>query len=307
MTKVLAAQLTGYGGIDQFALDELDLPDPGPGQVRVRVAGAAINPVDIKLRKGYLQDWIPLDLPAVIGNDVSGVVDAVGDGVDALKVGDRVAGLCDPALFGAYAAATNVWAATLVKVPEALDLVDAAALPTGVLTGSQLVERAIAPSPGDLIFVAGAGGSTGRAAVLAALDAGARVIAGIRSTSRASVADLPVEAVVDLEADALPADVDAVADTVGGTAAERLFSCLRSGGKFVSIGVPAPTPPAGANIQFSTYVVEFDGARLSRFMDDMIAKNRTAPVAARFQLRRVGEAHAFMEAGGIGGKVILTP
>ncbi|WP_348683239.1 NADP-dependent oxidoreductase [uncultured Brevundimonas sp.] len=310
MPQTKVALLSDYGDLDTLSIDTVDLPPPGPGQVRVRVAGAAVNPVDIKTRKGLLRDWFNLAFPAQLGNDLAGVVEAVGEGVAKLQIGDRVAGLVDPAQGGAYAERANVYEAALVKVPDNLDLIDAAAAPTGALTGTQLIERAIRPKPGDRILVTGASGSTGRAAVFAALDAGAIVFAGVRASGVTAVADLPVASVVVLEDQSSLETMgllDAIADTIGGETTEGLFMYVKPEGKVVSIAVPGPNPPIGSTQSYSPYVVTFDGERLERFFTDLDRLGRVMPVARRLPLEDVREAHRLMEVGGLNGKIVLVP
>ncbi|WP_122523233.1 NADP-dependent oxidoreductase [Pannonibacter phragmitetus] len=310
MTQARVALFSDYGDIDKLYINTLELPEPGPGQVRVRVAGAAVNPVDVKTRKGYLKDWFTPTFPAQLGNDLSGTVEAVGEGVASLKVGDKVVGNVDAAQGGAYADRVNAYEAALVKVPDGIDLIDASAVPTGALTGVQLIERAIGAKPGDRILVTGAGGSTGRAAVFAALDAGAVVFGGVRTSSLDAVADLPVAGVVNLEDGSGLEKIgvlDAVADTVGGAVAEDLSRYVKPDGTVASIGFPAPVAPEGSSQRFVHHIVEFDGERLSRFLADLVRLNRTMPVAKRLPLEQVGEAHRLLEAGGVGGKIVLVP
>jgi len=305
-----AALLHGYGDAAQFRLEDVPLPQPGPGQIRLRVAAAAVNPVDIKARRGELQAWMPLSFPARLGGDVSGIVEAVGAGVTALRTGDRVMGMINPLADGAYAQQLVAPAAAFVRVPEGLDLVDAAALPTGVLTGTQLVERGIRPLPGMRGLVTGAAGSSGRAALFAALDAGAEVWAGIRGAAPPSLAELPLAGLVDLSdavAVAATGPFDFLADTVGGALAEALFARVRPQGRVASTAFPPPEPPAGSTQRYSALVVRFDGPRLERFARELLSRGRQMPVALRLPLAQVAEAHRRMEQGGVGGKILLLP
>jgi NADPH:quinone reductase-like Zn-dependent oxidoreductase len=158
--------------------------------------------------------------------------------------------------------------------------------------------------------VTGAGGSSGRAALLAALDAGAQVFAGVRASSRGAVQDLPVAGVIDLaDAAALAAagPFDFIADTVGGATAEQLFSLLKPGGVFASTAFPPPNPPPESSQRFTALVVSFDRARLERFARELASKNRRMPVAQRLPLAEVAQAHRLMEQGGVGGKILLLP
>jgi NADPH:quinone reductase-like Zn-dependent oxidoreductase len=305
-----AAQIHGFGGPEQFRIETVPEPVPGPGEIRVKVAGAAVNPVDVKARRGYLNDWMPLVFPARLGGDVAGTVDAVGAGVTGFQVGDRVMGMINPMANGAYAEKVVFHAAAFAKVPEGLDLIAAAALPTGVMTGVQMIEKGIAPRAGSKGLVTGAGGSTGRAAVLAALEAGAIVYAGVRGSSRAAVADLPVAGIIDLSDEAALAAAgpfDFMADTVGGAVAEGLFKHLTPNGVVCSIAVPPPDPPPGSTQRFSALIVSFDRPRLERFARGIVAGAPGMTVAHTLPLSKVAVAHGLMERGGVGGKIVLVP
>src|SRR5581483_8009613 len=149
-----AALLHGYGSADLFRMATVPEPVPGPGQIRVRVAGAGVNPVDIKARREELP-WLPLTFPARLGGDVAGIVDAIGEGVTDFKIGDRVMGMLNPTIDGAYAEKTVFHAERFAHVPADLDLIDAAALPIGVLTGVQLIEHCLGNIAGKKILVTG--------------------------------------------------------------------------------------------------------------------------------------------------------
>jgi len=307
---MMAAEIHAYGGAEQFRFDTVEVPMPGPGEIRVKVAGAGVNPVDVKARRGILKEWMPLSFPARLGGDVAGTVDAVGAGVGDFQVGDRVMGMINPMANGAYAEKVVFYASSFAKVPDGMELTAAAALPTGAMTGIQLIEKGIAPKPGLKGLVTGAGGSTGRAAVLAALDAGAIVYAGVRASSRDAVADLPVAGVIDLSDEAAlkaAGPFDFMADTVGGETAERLFAYLKPNGVVCSIAVPPPNPPPGSTQRFSSLIVSFDRDRLERFARDLKDKGRSMPVAHTMPLSKVSVAHGLMEQGGVGGKIVLVP
>jgi len=307
---MLAAELTDYGDPSRFRIAEVAEPMPGAGEIRVRIAAAAVNPVDVKLRRGYLKDWMPLVFPARIGGDVAGTVDAVGAGVTEFRVGDRVMGMINPMANGAYAQKVVFAAASFAIVPDSLDLVAAAALPTGALTGTQLIERAIHPAARSKGLVSGAAGSVGRAAVFAALDAGAVVYAGVRGSAFAASRDLPVAGIVDLaDQNALAAagPFDFIADTVGGAVAENLFAHVKADGIVASIAVPPPNPPAGSSQRFVSLIVSFDRPRLEQFARELAAKTRRMPIAQRLPLAEVARAHELMERGSVGGKILLLP
>ncbi len=308
--SISAALVTGYGGPEMLAFRFTRQPLPRPGEILVAVAGAGVNPVDGKLRSGVLSLFMPLRFPAQLGGDVSGTIEALGEGVTGFAPGDRVIGMINPAADGAYAEMIAATAGLFTKLPDGIDLIDAAALPMGALTGIQLIELGVRPKPGDRILVTGAAGSVGRAAVYVAAEAGATVIAGVRGSAKALVEDLPVDAIVDLaEADEVAAagPYDAIADTVGGRVAERLCKYLRADGVLASVASPPPLPPVGSTIRLAPVWVTFDGPRLTNFVDDLIANGWTMPVAHRIPLAEAARAHALLDAGGVGGKIVLVP
>ncbi|HEY4395397.1 MAG TPA: NADP-dependent oxidoreductase [Polyangia bacterium] len=176
-----AVVLPEYGPPSCLKIEALPDPAPGPNEILVRVAGASLNPVDWKQRSGALRQFMPLTLPAVLGRDAAGTVAAMGPGVSAFAVGDRVLGRVPG---GGYAelvvAPVDAWA----PVPAALDLADAGALPLVLLTGAQLAEEATDARAGETILVTGATGSVGRVTVYAAKQRGAKVYAGVRAKHR---------------------------------------------------------------------------------------------------------------------------
>jgi len=299
---VKAILLTRYGGVDGLELREVNEPRPGRGEVRVKVAAASVNPVDWKLRSGALKAWMPLELPAVLGRDASGEVAELGPGVTALKRGDRVFGLAG----AAYAQQVVAAAEALALVPAGLDLIDAAALPVVVLTGSLLVEEAIRLERGETVLVTGAAGSVGRVATYEARRLGARVIAGVRAAQRGPAAELGAERIVALdreeELEALP-ELDAIADAVGGPTTARLLARLKAGGRVGSV-VGAP-PTDRKDIAVRAFVNHPDAPRLRRLAEAVVRGDLRIPIARRFPLAEAREAQRLAEAGGV-GKVLLT-
>lgn len=310
MSKMKAVFLQGYGGPEQLSVNEADIPSPGAQEVRIRIAAAAINTFELKLRKGFMNEWMPLEFPAVLGGDVAGIVDAVGENVSRFAVGDRVAGMIDATSNGSYAQYTVANEAALARVPDNLDLEEAAALLTGTVTGTQMVEQVIAPKPGSTLLVTGAAGSVGRAAVIAALDAGATVYAGVRAGSATSLDGLPAAKIVDLSDEAAIAShapYDAVADAVGGSVAESLFRHIATSGILASAAVPPPTAPAGSAVNLVPFIVSPTADLIERILNDAAARNVKTPIAHRLPLEKASDAHALMENGNVGGKILLVP
>jgi NADPH:quinone reductase-like Zn-dependent oxidoreductase len=297
-----AIVLAAYGDADRLELRELPDPKPGPNEIAVRVASASINPVDWKLRSGALQKYMPLELPAVLGRDVAGTVIAVGPGVTAFTVGARVLGLVNRGYAEIVVASLDAWAA----VPPELDLVDAAALPLVALTGAQLVEEAIAVREGEVLLVTGAVGSVGRTAVFAAKARGARVYAGVRRNQKGEAARLGADGVVALD-DAGEVDqltpLDAIADTVGGDATKAVLGKVKAGGRIGSVvGEPPGAKERGLTVR--PMLTHPDPRRLAELAQAAARGKLIIPIARRFPLAQIREAHQLAERGA-GGKVLL--
>ena len=247
-----AVVMNEYGGPE--VLKFADYPDPtlGPGDVLVKVAAASVNPIDLLQRSGGMKDFFPVEFPGIIGRDVSGTVLKLGPGVGQFSVGDRVFGWA----FHTYAELCIVKENLLGKVPDGLDLVEAAALPLVTITGNQLISVAGGIQPGQTVLVSGAVGSVGRAAVYTAKDKGARVIAGVRKNQFAEAKGLNADQVVALDDDAAfgaLAPVDVVANTVRGTTSELLLNKVKDGGTYASVtGVPdsAKSRPSVRTVAF---------------------------------------------------------
>lgn len=299
-----AIVLTAYGDVDKLELREVPDPRPGPGEVKVKVAAAGLNPVDWKLRSGALQKMMPLQLPAVLGRDVSGTVLEVGQGVTRFRPGDKVLGLVN----GGYAEQVVASEESFAQLPDGLDLRDAAALPLVTLTGAQLVEEATRPGKGERVLVTGAVGGVGRAAVHAAKKLGARVIAGVRANQKGEAQELGAEQVVAIDDDAAIAglpQLDAVADTVGGETIAKLIPRIRKGGALGSV-VGEPAAAKGRDLRVRAFLAHADPARLRALAEDAARGELTIPVEKRLPLEKAREAQKLAERGGV-GKILLLP
>ena len=301
-------RLQEYGDSNQLRLEEIDPPVPGPDEVLIRIAGAAVNPVDTKIRRGFLKSWLPLTLPVTLGADFSGTIVSVGPNVNTSRLGERVMGMVSVQQLGAYAEQMVVPAHEAVRVPDAIDLVDASALPMGGMTGYDLTEKGIAPQRGEKVIVTGAGGSVGRAAVFAAAERGAEVIALVRSQPETAISGATSTVMVGDEAALRAAGpFDCVADTVGGEVAQSLFAHLRPGGRFATAVTPVPTPPEGRGITVQHVIVQSDAGTLTRFAEAIASGRAVLPPTRRYPLEKAAEVHELILKGGTGGKLILVP
>jgi NADPH:quinone reductase-like Zn-dependent oxidoreductase len=298
-----AAVLTRYGDVDGLEVRDVAEPRVGPGKLKVRIAASSLNPIDVKLVGGTLRQVFPLELPAVLGFDAAGEVVELGSGVSGFRVGDQVLGQ----IRHGQAELALATPEQIAKVPPGLAVVDAAALPVVALTGTQLLEEAVAPAPGDLVLVTGALGAVGRYAVHAALQRKVQVIAGVRRRQLGEAAGLGAERVVALDdPDAVAAlpPLQGLADTVGGETVAALLPKLAPGGRLGSVvGEPAGAKERG--IQVRAMQTHADPARLEKLAQEVASGKVVVPIAARFPLAQVREAFLAVR-GGAGGKVLLT-
>jgi NADPH:quinone reductase-like Zn-dependent oxidoreductase len=301
-----AVLLQEYGGPDRLRYQDTDVPDYGDNEVLVRVSATSINPIDYKIRSGAAKARMPVDFPAILGRDLSGEVAEFGRSVTGFPKGMRVMALAN----GTYAEYTVAKADVLSPIPEKLTFEQAAALPLVTLTGAQLIERAVKPQPGWTVLVTGALGSVARSAVHVARKHGARVLAGVRrSEIQKATQELKADGVVAIDDETEIEklfDLDAIADTIGGSTIQRLLKALRSGGVLGSVlGVPE-----GAN-QFNIHVEAFmaqpDASRLYQLADDVARGEFSIPIARTMRLDEIQEAHTLAENHGTQGKIILVP
>jgi len=301
-----AVVLHEYGGPEKLKLEE-GVPEPqvGGDTVLIATVAASVNPIDWKIRSGARQKDFPLKFPAILGRDVSGVVQAVGPQVKHFKVGDKVMALSN----FTYAELVGVSDADVTHVPDGLDLVDAAAIPLVVLTGDQLVRLAANVQKGQTVLVTGALGSVGRAAVHSAKKLGAQVIAGVRGKHLEDAQALGVAGVLAIDDDDAVSQfeqVDAVADTVGGETAAKLLAKVKDGGTFGYASVLSEKAAAEhSKVTVTRVFAKPDPSKVREFADDVRDGKFVLPIGRRMPLRDAGEAQALGEKGGIGKIVLL--
>lgn len=301
--------LSDYHGSEALRLQDTGQLLPGVDELLVSVEAAGVNPVDAKMCRGLLKEFLPVEFPYVPGSDFSGVVVSVGPGGDPSYVGQRVMGMIDVQRGGAYAELAVVPVTRAVPVPDSVELMDAAALPMGVMTGYDLIEIGLDVRAGEKVIVTGAAGSVGRAAVFAAAERGAEVVAVVRSIPETAIsgASSVIAASDDKPLEAL-SGLDCVADTVGGGLAQRLCGALRSGGRFSTVvGSFAPLPETNGAYSISTVVVDPRPEPLARFAAALAAGKVALPPVRTLPLAEAAHAHAMLLAGGAGRKLILLP
>jgi len=298
-----ALQFKAYGGPE--VVEWGDAPDPhaGPGQIRIAVRAASVNPIDWKTFAGFLSGGKPMVGTGYLGYDAAGVVDEVGEGVTGVAVGDDVLGK-GPNTQAEYAMLDS-WAAK----PASIDWSVAAAAPVAGETSERGL-RLLGVKPGDTVFVDGGAGGVGAAAVQMAVVGGARVIASSSEANHDYLREIgatPVlygEGVVDRVRDAAGGPVDAVFDIVGKTPVEDLISLAPEPAKVVTIANFA-AGQAGAQVT--------GGDADSRSMEalaevaDLLAQNKLVIKVQTFPFERAAEAFRISQGGHLRGKLVLVP
>jgi NADPH:quinone reductase-like Zn-dependent oxidoreductase len=296
-----AAVVTRPGDPEPISVLDLPVVALEPGQVRVAVAAATVNPIDVVVRDGVLHQAGVIDQPehTGLGWDFAGTVLEAGPGVD-LAPGTRVAGLVGglDRDFGTYAEQLVLPAADVAVVPDSLDLVEAATVPLNALTALQLVEI-LGDGEGGTLLVTGAAGAVGGYVVPFALARGWRV------TGLARAADEEFVRGLGAEFTSVPSTGwDAVAD--GAVLQQDAVSLAGDGGRFV--GVQPSFPPASERgVSIEAVSVVPDGAALAELLERTASGELPARVADVLPLDRFDEAHAAVAKGGVRGRYVLVP
>lgn len=303
-----------YGDPQVLRYDEVEKPAPGPGEVLVRVAGAAFNPVDDGIRGGYLQGPFPVTLPHTPGVEVSGTVDAVGDGVTAFAIGDAVIGFLPMTADGAAADFVVAPADVLAAAPTSIPLADAAALPMVGLTAWQALFDDAGLQAGQRVLINGAGGAVGGYAVQLAKRAGAYVIATASPRSAERVEAAGADEVIDHTAVDLAGAVSEPVDVllnVARISAEELaaFAALVADGGVVVNTVPTIATPADESrgVRAAGVFVESNGEQLAQLVELVDVGELRVEVAERVALTELVSVHARFNDGTLPGKVVLVP
>ncbi|NJC70298.1 NADP-dependent oxidoreductase [Planosporangium thailandense] len=306
-----AVAQTEFGDADVLRPQELPDPVAGPDGVVIRVRAAGINPVDYKIRAGYLQGAFPYHFPLVPGWDVAGEVVEVGPAVTRFSVGDAVMAYArkDHIQWGTYAELVRVREEACALKPDALSFAEAGALPLAGLTALQSLS-AVDVGPGDVVLVHAAAGGVGHFAVQIARALGAARVIGTASPRnhdfiRALGAE-PIEYGDDLPerlTKVVGGDgkVDAVADYVGGKALEQSPALVRAAARHVSVVDPKVKEQGGRYV-----FVRPNGGQLKALGDLATDGRLRAEIAREFPLDQAADAQRLLESGHVRGKIVLT-
>jgi NADPH:quinone reductase-like Zn-dependent oxidoreductase len=304
---VKAVRFHAYGDAGVLRHEGAPLPEPGEGDVLIKVHAAGVNPADVQFRRGDYQAFLPLALPFILGWDVAGsVVAGAGD----FAAGDAVFAMADMNRDGAYAEYVAVRAANVARAPSRIPLEHAAGVPLAALTAwSALFDIANLQAGQTVLVHAGAGG-VGLFSIQLARRAGARVIATASAANHEMLRRLCADVLVDYRtgdfAEGLR-DVDVVLDTIGGQTRERSWPVLRSGGILVAIAMPPPDAAVAQKhgVRTAMATVLPNGERLAEIARLIDAGELEVMIDSEFPLAQAADAHRRLEQGHARGKIIL--
>jgi NADPH:quinone reductase-like Zn-dependent oxidoreductase len=289
------------GSPDVLRYEETERPEPGDGEVLIRVHAASVNPIDWKIRRGLR----PRQLPAVLGSDVSGTVELSRS--DEFAEGDEAFGF---AASGGYAEFATAPASLLAKKPAGVSHDQAAAIPVAGLTAWQALFDRGGLQRGQTALIAGAAGGVGHFAVQFAKHAEARAIGTGSSRNRDFVLGLGAEEYVDYTRQDVAgsvSDVDVAFDTVGGDTTQSLLSTIREGGALITIAnAPPEQAAAERGVRAELLVMSPSAEQLARIAELVATGEVHVEIAQTVPLAEVQQAHTLSEAGHTRGKIVLT-
>jgi NADPH:quinone reductase-like Zn-dependent oxidoreductase len=307
-----AAQINKYGGSEVVEINKnAPRPTVSQGHLLIEVHAAGVNPVDWKIREGYMRQMAPLKFPATLGGDFSGVIAEVGEGVSGFEKGDEVYGQASITRggSGSFAEFASADVNTTAPKPKNTSHVEAAALPlTGVSAWQALVDH-IGLSRGEKILIHGGAGGIGSIAIQLAKYLGAYVATTVSAKDIPYVKELGADEAIDYKNQSfedLVHDYDAVYDTVGGETYVKSFKVLKKGGIIVSM---LEQPRSDLMEQYEVNAIgqftQVNSERLSKLAELVEKRAIKVHVEKTFPLEQAGEALAYLQNGHPRGKVVL--
>lgn len=307
-----AVVINEYGGKEKLAEAKVSLPELGADQVLVKVAATSINPIDWKLREGYLKQMFPWPFPIILGWDVAGEIVEVGQKVKDYHVGDRVFARPETTRFGTYADYTIVDTNLLAPLPESIAFTEAAAVPLAGLTALQALFDHGSLKAGEKVLIHAGAGGVGTYAIQLAKNAGAYVITTASPRNHELVKKLGADEVIDYHTtdfEEVLSDIDLVFDTMGGEIQKKSFSVLKEHGRLISVlSIEDETLAATKQIEAKAIWLRTNGEQLSELAKLMADGKLVSVIGETFPLTRQGvyDAHALSETHHAVGKIVLV-
>jgi NADPH:quinone reductase-like Zn-dependent oxidoreductase len=300
-----AIRIHQYGDASALKLEEIPRLSIADDQILIRIRDAGVNPIDWKIRQGYMKTVRPATFPMTIGQDFAGEVVEAGRAVTHFGIGDRVFGFAE----GTYAEYAAAPASTVARIPNSMDFATAAALPTAGSTALQIVRDVVAAYPGMSILIHGAAGGVGSHASQIARNLGARVIGTGTGADIGYLKSLGIDEVVDYKRERFEdkaTGVDAVVDLVGGETLSRSYAVVKRGGVLATTVQPIDESAAQrSGIRAVQVIMKRNAADLAE-LAGLVEKRAIKPrLDEMMDLSQAREAQELSETGQTQGKVIL--
>ncbi len=309
MAMMKAVRIHEYGGPEVLRYEDAPRPQPGPGEVLIRVHASGVNPVDWKVRQGFAKERLKYKMPFIPGWDVSGVIESVAPGITRLKPGDEVYSRPDLSRDGSYADYVAVKESEVALKPKSIDHVSAAAIPLAALTAWQSLFDAAKLTSGQSVLIHGAAGGVGTFAVQFAKLKGARVLGTASKKNHDFLRSLGADELIDYNTtkfEDLVHDVDVVLDTVTGETEFRSYPVMKKGGIYVSIlKPPSPEKAAQQGVRCAHTFVQANAEQLSEIAK-LVDSGKVKPIIEKvFPLAEARAAQESNASGHTRGKLVL--
>jgi len=308
MASMKAARIHEFGGPKVIQIEQIPIPQPGKGEVLIRIAAASVNPVDYKIREGKFPPVTAKQLPVTLGRDFSGMVEQVGSGVEGFTKGRRVFGMVGGD--ASYAEYAVIKAAYLAPIPVSFDFLSAAAVPLAAQTAWQALFTNGQLKAGQSVLIQGASGGVGHFAVQLAKARGATVYATGSEKSKDFIKSLGADYVIEYgkqHFEDVCSDLDLVVNLVSGDMQQRAWSVLREGGILVStLSKPDAGRPDAQGKRGVFFLVEPSGSQLQEIADMMASGKLQITLDMTFELDKAAQAQRYLEEAHVQGKVVLS-
>ena len=306
-TDLKAVVVRQWGGKDAAVIEEFERPQPGPGEILVNVKATSINPFDWSVREGYLKDYV--GLPFMLGSDVAGTIEAVGDGVEGWEIGTPVYGM-KGLKGGGYAEYTLIQPSEIGKKPQSLSFTEAATVPHAALTAWYSLYTNGNLQPGQRVLIHAAAGGVGHFAVQFAKITGAYVIGTASAHNEAFLRELGVDEFINYEAapfETVAKDVDLVVDLVGFGTAERSLKVLKRGGTLVCcVTMPPFEAAAQEGIEAKMVMGQSDSDLLNQIAALIDAGKVKPNIQQVFKFDEIHQALDLSQGRHVRGKLAVT-
>lgn len=306
--QMKAVQIHSYGNAAQLSLDDVAIPQPADGEILVKVHAAGVNPVDWKIREGYLSEILPHSLPLTLGWDFAGDVAAIGNMVDGWKIGDAVYAHSALIRNGSYAEYVTVSAKEVAPKPKSLTWEEAAGVPLVTLTAWQALNDIGQMKQGDRILIHAGAGGVGIAAIQLAKHAGAHVVTTASEKNATFLKALGADEVIDYTRQdfSQSSGFDIALDTLGAGVLAKTWKTLKKGGHLISTAeVPNTDLAEQYGVTASFCFVQPNSNQLREITNLIDSGALSVKIDSVFPLDQVAQAHAKSESGHARGKIIV--